>query len=100
MSVPQIASLLTNRWKEMSIKEKAHYREIASEKLKEDELISRKAKKEKEESNKNKKRLLTMLEKMKNKKKSTICKKDETMKMRTTVTIEINKEKVAKKFYR
>lgn len=100
MSVPQIAALLTNRWKELSPEEKAHYQEIASEKIKQDEMRNLKAKKEKMESEKNKKRLMTMLEKMKYTKKSTICKKDETMKRRTTVTVEINKEKVTEKFYR
>ncbi|XP_033207867.1 mismatch repair endonuclease PMS2-like isoform X2 [Belonocnema kinseyi] len=100
MSVPQIAALLTNRWKEMSAEKKAHYQEIASAKIKQDEMKDLKAKKEKKESEKNKKRLMTMLENMRYKNKSTICKKDETMKMRTTVTVEINKEKVTEKFYR
>ena len=93
MSVPQIACLITNRWKEITSEEKAHYRRMSGEKANQQEMQDMKLKKEKETADKNKKRLFNMLKTMKNNKKN------ENLMPRTAVTMETNKMKVAKKFY-
>lgn len=99
MSVPQIANLLTNRWKEMSHEQRASYYEMAQKRMNQEELSLKREKKEKQEKEKNKKRLLKMLNIMKANNKE-INKTKETMKIRTTTQMETNVKSLTEKFYR
>ncbi|XP_051169527.1 PMS1 protein homolog 1-like [Leptopilina boulardi] len=99
MSVPQIANLLTNRWKEMSHEQRANYYEMAQKRMNQEELSLKREKKEKQEKEKNKKRLLKMLNIMKANNKE-VNKTKETMKIRTTTQMETNIKSLTEKFYR
>lgn len=99
MSVPQIAELLSNRWKKMDDDEKANYYKIAEERMQKEEILSKREKKEKQEKEKNKKRLLKMLNIMKANNKD-MNKTYATMMSKTKKPMETNIKKITDKFYR
>lgn len=95
MTAPQLAHIITNRWKKLSPEERGYYRDLArDEKLmhNKDELKTKK--KCLVNLNKNKNRLLKAFEKM----KTMNLEKNKNLVMRTTVSWHIDLKKVTEKF--
>ncbi|KAG6800019.1 PMS1 protein 1 [Apis mellifera caucasica] len=94
ITAPQLAHIITNRWKKLSPEERGYYRDLArDEKLmhNKDEL---KTNKKCVNLNKNKNRLLKAFEKM----KTMNIEKNKNLVMRTTVSWHIDLKKVTEKF--
>lgn len=95
MTAPQLAHIITDRWKKLSPEERGYYRDLACD----EKLMHNKDKLKTKEKclvdlNKNKNRLLKAFEKM----KTMNFEKNKNLVMRTTVSWHIDLKTVTEKF--